>query len=498
MEHCKSGKKKGERKEIAGPGYDNFYLDYAKFAPDVLKKVMKEKKDYGRGENKGKVIVEHTSANPDGPLHIGHGRNAIIGDSIARILAFSGYAVSRELYVNDAGKQVALACWQYLRAPSKPKGKKDYWVLDLYLKANRHMENEDISEELSDIMLAYEKKDKKTDSAVRLLVGSCIEGHEKTLKRLGIGFDSFAWESRFMREGSASRLISKIEKNEYAVSEGKMLALDLSKFGVEKALLVRRSDGTMLYSIRDLAYHIDKFKRAKHIVDVLGCDHKLHFIQLKHALGLLGKDTSGMNVIHYEFISLPEGQMSTRKGKFIALDDLLDEAVARAKKEVDKRRKDLSEREKKAISEAVGLGAIRYFIAGTSPEKPITFEWNKALDFEQSSAPAIQYAYARACKILDKSGKRETKCKDLAKEEKNLIRKISKFGGVVGSASSDLRDHYIAVYASELVSAFKKFYTSCRVIGSDEERFRCALVFSARQTLENCLGLLGIKPLKNM
>lgn len=487
-----------ERIEIAGPGYLNFYLDYLKFSPLLLKKVMKEKKSYGSGSNRGKVLVEHTSANPDGPLHIGHGRNAIIGDTIARVLSFSGYAVSREFYVNDAGKQIALACWQYLKEPTKPVGKKDYWVLDIYLKANRHAEKQDISAEVSEIMLSYEKKERKIDPAIRLLVSSCIKGHEETLKRVGIEFDSFTWESKFIRDRSASRIISLVEKSDKCVSEGKMLALDLSEFGIEKEFLVRRSDGSMLYSARDLAYHLDKLKRAKHVIDILGSDHKLHFIQLKNALSLLGEKTDGLRVVHYEFISLPEGQMSTRKGTFITLDDLFDEAVKRAKKEVDKRRKDLPEKERKSISEAVGLGAVRYFIASISPEKQIKFEWDKALDFEQSSAPAIQYAYARACKILAKTKKREVKCKSLTKEEEALVRIIAKFGKVVGSSASELRPHYISGYANELVSAFKRFYTSCRVLGSEEEAFRASLVLSTRQVLENCLGLLGIKPLKNM
>lgn len=487
-----------ERVEIAGPGYVNFFIDYAKFAPDILGKVLKEKKAYGRGKKKGKLIVEHTSANPDGPLHIGHGRNSITGDTISRILAFSGYSVSREFYVNDAGRQIALASWQYLKTPAKVEGKKDEWVLDLYLRANRFIEKNDISAELSEIMLAYEKNDPKVAPVFKLIVSSCVEGHVDTLKRLDISFDTFTWESTFIRDNSAQKLISLIEKSKYKVSEGKMLGLDLTSFGIEKEFLVRRSDGTMLYALRDLAYHMDKFKRAELLVDVLGSDHKLHFMQLRHALGVLGEKTENLNVIHYEFISLPEGQMSTRRNTFIALDELLDESVKRAKAEVDKRREDLPEKERQEIAEAVGLGAVRYYIASISPEKPINFTWDKALDFEQSSAPAIQYAYARACKILAKAKKADAKAGKLTDAEKDLVRALARLGKVVASSAADLKPHYVAWYANDVVTAFKKFYTDCKVIGSEEEAFRAALVLSTKQVLENCLGLLGIKPLENM
>lgn len=489
-----------EKVELAGPGYINFHAKYSKLAGGVLARIGKDKKKYGAGKPKRKkVIVEHTSANPDGPLHIGHSRNSILGDSIARILEYSGYKVTREFWVNDCGRQIALAAWAYLKNPTEPKGKKDYWVVDIYINANRELEkNPESAGQISELLKKYEEGDKKTVGAFKKLVDACLEGHIQTLDRLGIKFDNFVWESSFLRDGSAQKLLKKIEANKKAVKEGQMLAIDLSEYGLEKEYLVRRSDGTLLYTLKDISYHLDKLKRADMLVGIYGADHKLHFQQLLNVLELLGHKTDNIRLVHYEFISLPEGQMSTRRGAYISVDDLLNESTKRAKAEVDKRRADLSEKEKQKIAEAVGLGAVRYYIASVTPEKPLFFRWEDALNFEQNSSPALQYAYARACRILEKSEAAKYELPALTPEEKRLISLLAKFGRVVEKSAEELKPHQIAAYANDLVTAFKKFYTNCRVLGSPEEKFRIALVLSTKQVLENALNLLGIEPLEQM
>ncbi len=489
-----------EKAELAGPGYINFHANYSKLAGGVLSRIEKEKKNYGAGNTKRKkVIVEHTSANPDGPLHIGHSRNSILGDSISRILEYSGYKVTREFWVNDCGRQIALAAWGYLKKPTEPTGKKDYWVVDIYVNANREAEKDAaIAEQISELLKKYEQEDKKTVGAFKKLVDACLEGHVQTLDRLDIKFDNFVWESSFLRDGSTQKLLAKIEKNKKAKKEGQMLAIDLTEYGIEKDYLVRRSDGTVLYTLKDIAYHISKLKRADVLVGIYGADHKLHFQQLLKVLEVLGQKTDNIRLVHYEFISLPEGQMSTRRGTYISVDDLLDESIKRAKAEVDKRRTDLSEKEKEKIAEAVGLGAVRYYIASVSPEKPLFFKWEDALNFEQNSSPALQYAYARTCRILEKADAGKYELPNLTPEEKRLISLLAKFGRVVEKSAEELKPHQIAAYANDLVTAFKKFYTNCRVIGSPEEKFRIALVASTKQVLENALNLLGIEPLEQM
>jgi len=489
-----------EKAELAGPGYINFYAKYSKLAGGVLEQIDKEKKKYGMGKDKHKkVVLEHTSANPDGPLHIGHSRNSILGDTISRILAYSGYKLTREFWVNDCGRQIALAAWGYLNNPTEPHGKKDYWVVDIYVNANRELEkNPAIAEEIAKLLKKYEEGDKKTVGTFKKIVDACLEGHLQTLDRMSIKFDNFVWESSFLRDGSTKKLLAKIEKSKKAVKEGQMLAIDLSEAGIEKAYLVRRSDGTVLYTLKDLAYHIDKLKRADMLVGIYGADHKLHFQQLLRVLEILGQKTKNIRLVHYEFISLPEGQMSTRRGTYISVDDLLDESIKRAKAEVDKRRSDLGEKEKEKIAEAVGLGAVRYYIASVSPEKPLYFKWEDALNFEQNSSPALQYAYARTCRILEKAEAGKYELPELMPDEKRLISLLAKFGKVVEKSAEELKPHQIAAYANDLVTAFKKFYTNCRVLGSPEEKFRIALVTSTKQALENALNLLGIEPLEQM
>jgi arginyl-tRNA synthetase len=233
------------------------------------------------------------------------------------------------------------------------------------------------------------------------------------------------------------------------------------------------------------------------VVDVLGSDHKLAIDQLKIALELLGGKKP--EVIFYEFITLPEGSMSTRKGVFISVDQLMDEAFRRAQSELKDRRPELNESLSKEIAEIIGIGAIRYFIARLSPEKHLVFKWDEALSFEKGCA-SIQYAHARACKLLEKAsatGKLSVEIDTLDFSELNtleidLIKNIAKFTSIVENSARDLRVHPIAQYAMEMAGTFNKFYKSVQVIGSDKEILRLLLVDKSRITIKNCLNLLGI------
>jgi arginyl-tRNA synthetase len=493
--------------ESKGP-YINFYVDYQNFSKIVLK---------GIDENYGqlpplseKLVLEHTSANPNGPLHIGHIRNAIIGDSLARVLKSAGYDVETQYYVNDMGRQIAMVVWGILNLGKKLEEygegeKKDHQIGKLYFQVNEELkEIPELKEEINELIRQYEGgKDEELNATFKLAVDNCLEGMEITLKRLHVYHDDFVWEGKFVRNHEVWDVVERLKESGHTKTN-EVLYLDLEEFGIEKELVLTRSDGTSLYSTRDLAYHLEKSKKGDVVLDILGSDHKLAIDQIRIAMGILGGKSP--EVIFYEFITLPEGSMSTRRGVFISVDDLMDEAIDRAMKEIKSRRSDLTEEEAQKIAREIGIGAIRYYIARLSPEKHIVFKWDEALSFERGCA-SIQYAHARACKLLEKSGRiidrnlKEMKLDEnwvLDEVEIDLIRTLSKFPNVVDESARIRRVHNLAQYAQDLSNAFNKFYKSTPVIGSDYEKARLILVDRSKITIRNCLELLGVSAPESM
>ncbi|AUB55224.1 MULTISPECIES: arginine--tRNA ligase [Methanobacterium] len=482
--------------ESKGP-YVNFFFDTEIFSRMVTESVQE---DYGSLEKRDeKVILEHTSANPNGPLHIGHVRNAIIGDSLARVLRAAGFQVETQYYVNDMGRQIAMIVWglQNLDYQMDPDGKGDVEIGKLYFEVNQELKaNPEIKQQIDTILKIYEEENPpELESMFKEVVSKCLEGVENTSRRMNITHDAFIWESKFVRDGSLMKILNKLE--DYT-SKNEVLYLDLNNYGIEKELILTRSDGTSLYTTRDLAYHLEKSENSDIVVDVLGSDHKLAIDQLKVALGLLGGKSP--EVVFYEFITLPEGSMSTRRGVFISVDELIDEATQRARAELDKRRPELSEDEKENIAKIIGVGAIRYYIARLSPEKHIVFKWDEALSFERGCA-SIQYAHARACKLLGKANGftpvevdvDALNFQDLDTLEVDLLKTLARFSSIVTASSQDMRVHSVAQYALEVAGAFNKFYKSVPVIGSEKEVLRLLLVDKSRITIRNCLDLLGIE-----
>jgi arginyl-tRNA synthetase len=477
-----------------GP-YINFYADYGRFSRAVLDSI---KEDYGKLEEKNrKIILEHTSANPNGPLHIGHIRNSIIGDSLARVLKSAGYDVETQYYVNDMGRQIAMIVWGIynLEYDMDPVGKLDHEIGKLYFQVNEELRaNPDLKVEVSALLKRYEKGDDvELEELFEDVVKKCLRGISSTCHRLNVKHDAFIWESRFIKNGSVARILKSLDAY---LQKNEVVYMDLNEYGIEKELILIRSDGTSLYSTRDLAYHVEKSEKSDTVIDVLGSDHKLAIDQLKVPLELLGAKKP--ETIFYEFITLPEGSMSTRRGVFISVDDLMEEAVERAMKEIVKRRTDLDDEEMLKIAEQVGIGAIRYYIARLSPEKHIIFKWDEALSFERGCA-SIQYSHARACKLLEKANyNNDTKevINDWVFEhpfEIELVKIISKFSSVIEESARMNRVHNIAQYSQDIASAFNKYYKSVQVIGSDKEDLRLLLVDKSRITIRNCLKLMGIE-----
>jgi len=478
--------------EMKGP-YLNFFINYDNFSKKVLESINE---DYGQLEPKNKkVILEHTSANPNGPLHIGHIRNSVIGDSLARILKVAGYNVETQYYVNDMGRQIAIIAWGLLNFDYKVEEmeKIDHEIGRIYFQINEKLrEDESLNLRVSELLKTYESgEDIKLEDTFHEIVSKCLKGIKATTSRLNISHDDYVWESKFVKDGDVQKILKDLE--DYT-KRNEVLYMPLEDYGIEKELILTRSDGTSLYSTRDIAYHLEKSENSDEIVDVLGSDHKLAIDQISIALEILG--CKHPEVIFYEFITLPEGSMSTRRGIFISVDDLIEEAVNRALLEIKKRREDLDNASAIQIAEDIGIGAIRYFIARLSPEKHVVFKWDDALSFEKGCA-SIQYAHARACKLLEKAGFKSENIglNDLKMDhtfELELIKLLSKFTMVIEQSARIKRVHPIAQYAMDLAGAFNRFYKSVPVIGANEEEERLLLVDKSRITLRNSLNLLGI------
>ncbi|MFH1978521.1 MAG: arginine--tRNA ligase [Candidatus Aenigmatarchaeota archaeon] len=484
------------RIEANGP-YINFYADWSKMGSLVLNGIIKEKNAYGKGKKKNKILVEHTSANPDGPLHLGHFRNTVIGDSLARILRFYGHEVKTDFYVNDTGRQITLASWMYLQNEPKPKGKLDWWVYDLYFKCNQKLKtNPSIENEITDMMLKFENGDKELRKTHEFIVDQCLKGHKETLESIGIKIDRFSKESEFLFTGKVDDVLKKILKTKEGKSSGKRVWVDLKQFKIEREFTLTRSDGTTIYPARDLAYHADKFERADQNINIIGTDQKFYFKQLTSTLGLLfPKKTENYHVLFYEFLLLPEGTMSTRLGKFISVDELVKKFTETARKSIEIKNPKYSTKFKDDIAKMVGIGALKYAMIKVSPEKTYSFSVDDSLNFEGNTAPYIQYTHARASSILQKAGSSKHVIKYIGEEEKQVMNKLMEFPYAVKRASKEYRPHIIANYAYDLATSFNNFYHSVPVLKAEKDLIgtRLAIVKAAQIVLKTSLDLLGIE-----
>jgi len=492
-----------------GP-YVNFLPGEAYFA-ETLNGATAE--SYGRLPDRDtSVVVEHTSANPTGPVHVGRARNPIIGDAVARVLDYAGYDVDRHYYVNDAGRQIAVFTWAYETfdesdLPEPERESPEYEMVRYYRKGNAFLEEGEESEveaaeqEVQTILQGLEDGDDDTYERVAEVVDTVLGGMQTTLSRLPAEFDEFVKETRFMRNGDTDALVDRLTELDCAVYDEDAWQLDLPDF--EKNLVFLRSDGTSLYTTRDLAHHEWKFDNYDRAVTVLGEDHHLQADQLAAALELLDNDTDQLSQVFYSWVNLPEGGMSTREGTGIDLDDLLDEAIDRAREEVESRlddrtRGDLDEDDIERIAHQVGVGAVRYDIVSKQPTKGITFEWERALDFEAQSAPYVQYVHARCCGITEDAGEipDEPDFDQLGEpEELDLLRVLARFPAVVEEAADDLQPHTVATYTRTVAETFNAFYRECPVLDADEETraARLALVAGTRHTVANALDAIGVE-----
>ena len=507
--------------DTAGP-YVNFHAG-ERYLADTLEAAASEPTYGTLPDRETSVVVEHTSANPTGPVHVGRARNPIVGDAVANVLEYAGYDVDRHYYVNDAGRQMAVFTWAYetfdeSELDAEPaRDRIEYDLVRYYRHGNAFLETADpeaveaAEAEITDILRGLEAGDEETYERVSEVVDAVLGGMKACLARLPAEFDEFVKETRFMRDGSTDDIAERLKATDHAVYDDDAWQLELDEWGIEKNLVFLRSDDTSLYTTRDLAHHEWKFANYDRAVTVLGEDHKLQAEQLAAALDLLGTDTDRLDDVIYSYVNLPDGKMSTREGTGVVLDDLLDEAIDRAREAVESRMDDrirdddLTDEDVERIAHQVGIGAVRYDIVSKQPTKGITFEWDRALDFEAQSAPYVQYVHARCCGIEGEAAAAgiapSTDVSVLETDaERALIAEIARFPAVIEAAAEDLEPHVVATFVRSFAETFNTFYRECSVLNADSEvaAARLGLVGASRHTVANALDVLGIEAPESM
>jgi len=472
-------------------GYINFFANY-EFLSDTVENILSDQ-NYGRLNLKGKVLIEHTSANPDGPLHIGHVRNAVIGDTLARMFKKAGFDVTTHYYINDMGRQMAITVLGVEKFGLSNK-KPDHAIAEAYISANRMLEEKkELEKEVEKLMLEYEQGNEEVVWKFRKAIETAMEGIKETLRRLNVFHDEFLWESEFVRDGSVDNVLNLLDSKGLIKKDGAWIV----EFEDLKEVVLRRENGTSLYVTRDLAYHLWKSQKFERIVNVWGADHKLYGEQLRRLLQILGIKIP--EIVFFEFVSLPEGRMSTRKGRFVSADELIEKVKEEVKKLISNR--ELSKEEIDDIAEAVAIGAIRFDFLKVAPEKPMVFDMKKAIDFERQTASYIQYTHSRACSILRKCEEGGSFRAELCnKSERDLVILLSKMPLYVKRVVEELKPNLFAEYLLSVASKFNEFYRDYPVLKAEKEvrEHRIAIVKAVRNVLRNGLELMGIKALERM
>ncbi|MGQ9530748.1 MAG: arginine--tRNA ligase [Candidatus Bathycorpusculaceae bacterium] len=373
----------------------------------------------------------------------------------------------------------------------------------------------DPENEVNKLNRDYEKGEREAKELIREVSELCLQGFRETLERAGVFYDSWDWESDFVWSNSVMETLEKLKKTPYVFVLGGVLEFDAnkavqelhlkSKLGLREgyevsSLTLMRADGTTLYTTRDIAYTLWKFEKAEKFINVIGIEQTLAQLQLKIALHALGYGEKADNLVHfaYNLVTLPGYKMSSRRGRYITFDEVMDEAVERAYKEVSKRSPQLSEEEKRKIADFVGIGAVRYALVEVDPSKPVMFTWDRVLNFEKNSAPYIQYTHARACSILRKAERKpENPAYELLKEkiENQIVLDLASFPEIFIEATEFLKPNIIADFANSLSDKFNTFYNALPVIKAEPKGLsnaRLAIVDAVRITLRNALNLIGI------
>lgn len=478
---------------ISHPGFINFVLDDGWLARQVA--VIQADPDTFGNSDKGKgrkAQVEFVSANPTGPLTIGHAWGAVIGDSIASLLEATGWEVSREYYFNNGGRQMRLLGEslrvRYLELLGRRQSLPDDGYQGDYLRWIAATLYAELGDSLVDGEVNIFRK--KAEEAI-------FANIRATLDRLGIGFDVYYNELDLYETGKVNGAVQGLAGSGYAYEKDGAVWLRATDLGLKQDRVIIKSTGEPTYRMPDIAYHVDKIERGfEYVVDVFGADHHATWPDVLAGVRALGYDTTGIKVIIHQFITLfREGQevkMSTRRGEFVTIDELLDEVTTES---------------------IPGKDVMRFMLLTRSPDSSMTFDLDLAVQ-ESSENPVyyVQYAHARICSILrnaEDAGFDAPAYADgdlsllVHPSELSLLRKMVELPEVVANAADQLAPHHLSFYAKELATSFHAFYRDCRVISSDPDdteitKARLRLSEAARVVLARVLGLMGVTAPEHM
>ncbi|MFW6147305.1 MAG: arginine--tRNA ligase [Thermodesulfobacteriota bacterium] len=468
------------RAEIGGAGFINFFVATEQWHKELLE-ILKQANDYGRnnlGRDK-KIMVEFVSANPTGPIHLGHGRGAALGDSLCRLLAFSGYNVHSEFYVNDGGQQIALlgesiySRWKQRSDPSYP------FPCDGY-------QGEYIQELTEEVANEKELNALSTDEAVELL---STRGKEQMLKEIQqclsnfrVSFDLWFKESSLYSSGEINQMLQFLQDKGLIYENDGAVWMHTSLFGDDKDRVLKKNTGEFTYFATDIAYHLDKWKRGfNKVINIWGADHHGYVNRVQAALTAEGIPEGWLEVLLIQLVKLWEGgsevKMSKRSGRYVTLQELVD---------------------------AVGVDAVRFVFLSKDNNSPIDFDIDLARR-KDSENPVyyVQYAHARICSVCRKAAERNLQLPDcpgsllpeLALEEETaLIRKMAEFPSLIEEATAALQPHRLSYYLAELASSFHRYYNHHRIITKNENmsKARLSLALAIKIVIKNGLGLLGV------
>ncbi|MDE1846041.1 MAG: arginine--tRNA ligase [Candidatus Micrarchaeota archaeon] len=543
-------------------GYVNATFDRVAYSRLVMDAVNSEKERYGASEigKQEKVIVEFPSVNPNKPWHVGHVRNAVLGNAISNILSFNSYLVEREDYIDDLGLQMAESLWGLKNLDAKPDKKYDQWLGEQYVEVNKRLAAQpDLKHEMDLMLKSLEDLNSEESRMVREMAQRCMLAQRETASAYQIYHDVMIWESDILRAKlleKALELATRKGVMEKASDETKYKGSLIVKMGrlarydkefagnEEEAKIIVRSNGAATYIAKDFAFHLWKFGiieagfryqkfiekqqnskslyttsssgeernfgNVKKAVNIIDASQKYEQQVMRAMFALVGHEEAAKNLIHlaYGRVTVAGTGLSTRKGTWMGDgknytgDDLLREVKDAAYKIVSQSEKITDKSSFEMIANAVALSAIKFEFLKFAPETEITFSWEKALNFEGDSGPSCLYTYARATRVLEKGEykNRSPDPKAISRgEDFEIIKHIGEFPSLVEKVGEEYRPNLITDYVIMLSSLFGKFYEKMPIInGGDAKETRLQITSCVRQTMGNALRLLGIEPIERM
>ncbi len=514
-------------------GYINLFFSTSQVAARVVDSALEAGVRFGAGQPKNeRVMVEFAQPNTHHSFHIGHYRNTILGESLARIVQFAGFETIRASYPGDIGLGVITVLWAYEKfyKGQEPRDihERGQWLLKIYAEASNLLaekENETPEEKAQREAYDAERREmyRKWDAGDLYVRTLWLETREWSLEELrdilammDVRIDTWFYESEV--DEPSKKIVDELIARGIATDErangGPVIVKIDEKLGLEKeryrTAVILRSDGTSLYLTKDLALAEQKFDELHVDRSIYVVDNRqsLHFQQAFKILELWGfKQAEKCFHLAYGFVSLPEGAMSSRKGRVVLFKEVYDEAIQRVLDVIAEKNPNLPENERVDVAKKVGLGALAYSMLSVDNNKDMIFEINDALSFDGRTGPYIQNAYVRATSILRKAGVDVAKLPpatydyELTVHEIELIEQMSRLAGVVQQAASEYRPLVVATYVYELANAFHSFYHAVPVLQTESnavKQARLRLVAAARQVLANAMYLVGINPVEVM